>query len=69
MTERFFFKELEKEQEALSLHSDSQSVIDLVNNSVYHDRTKHMDVRYYFICKLLKDGVVSLLEIHTNQNQ
>ena len=28
-----FSKELEKEQEALSLHSDSQSAIDLANNS------------------------------------
>jgi len=63
-----FSKELGKEQEALSLHSDSQSAIDLANDPVYHDRTKHIDVRYHFICKLLKDGVFSLLKIHTSQN-
>ena len=43
MTEGFF-KELGKEQEALSLHNDSQSKIDLANNPAYHDRTKHIDV-------------------------
>jgi len=59
----FFLKELRKKQEALSLHSESQSVIDLANNLVYHDKIKNIDVRYHFICKLLKDGVFSLLKI------
>ena len=63
-----FLKELEKEQETPSLHSDSQSVIDLTNNLVYHDRTKYIDMRYHFICKLLKDDVFSLLKIHTSWN-
>ena len=39
-----FLKEFEKEQEAPSLHSDSQSAIDLVNNLIYHDRTKHISL-------------------------
>jgi len=39
-----FLKELE-EQGALSLHNDSQSTINLANNLVYHNRTKHIDVR------------------------
>jgi len=62
-----YLKELDKEQEALSL-SDNQSVIDHVNNLVYHDRTKHIDMRYRFIHKLFKDGVFSPLKIHTSQN-
>ena len=53
-----FMEELVKEQMSPSLHSDSQSVINLTNNSAYHDRTKHIDVRYHFICILLKDGVL-----------
>jgi len=61
-------KELRKEQEAPSLHSDSQSTIDLANNLIYHDITKHIDVRYHFIYKLLKNGVFSLLKIHISQN-
>ena len=53
-------------QEAPSLHSDSQS--DLANNLIYYDRTKHIDVRYHFISKMLKDGVFLLLKIHMSQN-
>ena len=67
MTEEFL-KELKKEQEALSLHNDSKIAIDLANNLVYHDRTNHIDVRYHFLYKVLKDGVFLLLKIHTNQN-
>jgi len=61
-------KELGKEQVSLSLHSDSQSVIDLAKNPVYHDKTKHVDVQYHFIRTFLKDGVLSLVKIHTSQN-
>jgi len=63
-----FLKELEKEQEAPSLHSDNQSAVDLENNPIYHDRIKHIDVLYYFLCKMLKDSVFLLLKIRTSQN-
>ena len=52
----------------LSLHSNNQSAIDLANNLVYHNRTKHIDVWYHFIRKMLKDGVFSLMKIHTSQS-
>ena len=63
-----FMQELDKEQVTPSLHSDSQNAIDLTNNPIYHDRTKHIDVRYHFINILLKDNVLSLVKIHTSQN-
>ena len=53
---KYFLKELGKEQKAPSLHSDNQSTIELANNLVYYDKIKHIDMWYYFICKLLKDG-------------
>jgi len=63
-----FMKKLGKEQVTPSLHSDNQSAIDLTNNPVYHDRIEHTDVRYQFICILLKDSVLSVVNIHTTQN-
>ena len=39
-----FMKELGKEQVSSSPHTNSQSAIDLANNSVYYDRSKHIDV-------------------------
>jgi len=63
-----FMKKLDKEQVTPSLHNDRQSTIHLANNPIYHDRTKHIDVRYHFIHTLLKDGVLSLVKIHTSWN-
>ena len=59
-------KELEKELKALSLHNDNQSAIDLANNLVYHNKMKYINVWYHFIHKMLKDGVLLLLKIHTS---
>jgi len=62
-------KELGKEQVTPSLHSDSQSAIDLANNPVYHDRTKHIDMRYHFIRILLKDSVITGEDTHESESR
>nr|GEY07464.1 retrovirus-related Pol polyprotein from transposon TNT 1-94 [Tanacetum cinerariifolium] len=41
--------ELGINQKFVTMYSDSQSVIHLVKNQVYHARTKHIDVWYHFI--------------------
>ncbi|XP_031258371.1 secreted RxLR effector protein 161-like [Pistacia vera] len=33
----------------VTVYSDSQSVIHLCKNPVYHERTKHVDVRFHFV--------------------
>ena len=33
----------------ITLFEDNQGTIALVNNPVYHQRTKHIDIRYHFI--------------------
>ena len=61
-------KELGKEHVSPSLNNDSQNAIDLVNNAVYHDRIKHIDVWYHIIHILLKDNVSSVKKIHASHN-
>ena len=39
----------------LHIHCDSQSAIDLSKNTMYHIRTKHVDVRYYWIMKAIEE--------------
>ena len=51
-----------------SVFSDSQSAIQLCKNPVFHDRTKHIDVRFHFIRDVVEKGEVSLNKIHTDQN-
>ncbi|CAM8914247.1 unnamed protein product [Rhodiola kirilowii] len=52
----------------VTIFSDSQSAIYLCKNPVFHDRTKHIDVRYHFIRDKVSEGVVKLLKIETESN-
>ena len=42
-----FLEELDFNQKEYKVHCDSQSALDLSKNSMYHSRTKHIDVRYH----------------------
>jgi hypothetical protein len=63
-----FMEELGKKQENNMLYCDSQSVIHLAKNSVFHSKTKHIQLRYHFIRSTLEDGHLKLEKIHTSQN-
>jgi hypothetical protein len=44
-----FMEELGKKQENSRLYCDSESTIHLANNSAFHSKTKHIQLRYHFI--------------------
>ena len=44
-----------------TLFSDSKSAIALTRNSHYHARTKHIDIRYHFICYIIEVGTIKLV--------
>ena len=48
-----FMEELGKKQENSRMYSDSQSAIHLENNSSFHSRTKHIQLKYHFIRSVL----------------
>lgn len=50
------------------LFSDSQSAIQLCKNPVFHDRTKHIDVRFHYIRDIVEQGLVYLEKISTDYN-
>ncbi|CAA7042283.1 unnamed protein product [Microthlaspi erraticum] len=55
-------------QEAVKVWCDSQSAICLSKNNLFHERTKHIAVKYYFIRDMIDDGEVEVLKIHTSRN-
>ena len=61
-------EELDLKQGRGVLYCDSQSVIYLAKNPVYHARTKHIDVKYHFICSLVEDEKLHLMKILGSQN-
>jgi len=44
------------------------SAIYLSKNHVYHARMKHIDVRFYFVRKILDEGDIELQKIHMKEN-
>jgi len=40
----------------------------LENNQVYHARMKYIDIRFYFVRKILEEGNLVLKKIHMKEN-
>ncbi|CAA7043752.1 unnamed protein product [Microthlaspi erraticum] len=60
--------ELGFKQEAVQIYCDSQSAIALAKNAVFHERTKHIAVKFHFIRDLISMGLVQVLKIATKYN-
>ena len=61
-------KELGIQQGGVQLHCDSQNAIFLVKNHLYHERIKHIDVRFHKIKELVSNGELLFEKIHTSKN-
>ena len=46
---------------------DNQSAIALIKNPVHHQRSKHIEVRHYFVRKRQEAGDIDVQYITTNQ--
>ena len=42
-------------------YEDNQSAICMIKNQLFHGRTKHISIKYYFICELVADKVVEIV--------
>ena len=49
-----------------TLFSDSKSAITLAQDGHYHTRTKHIDIRYHYICYIIEAGAIKLVYCPTN---
>ena len=49
------------------IYCDNQSCIKLTENPVFHDRSKHIAIRYHFIRDCVQKGAVKLEYISTNE--
>ena len=57
----------ECELEATVVHCDNRSGIRLSENPVFHDRSKHIDIRYHFLRDCVQRGTIWLEYIQTDE--
>ena len=60
--------EIGRTQEKVNVFCDSQSAIHLVINLAYHNKTKHIDVRYHFVRHVIDGRKVALKKVRTQEN-
>jgi len=51
------------------IYEDNQGAIFLANNKTTGQQTKHIDVRYHFICELIDNGELEIKYIRSEENR
>jgi hypothetical protein len=57
----------DQELDPMVIYCDNQSCIKLSENPVFHDRSKHIEIRYHFIRDRIQKGAVKLQYISTDE--
>jgi hypothetical protein len=55
------------EMEATMILCDKQSCMNMVENLVFHDKSKHIEIRYHYICDMVQRGVIKLQYVGTDE--
>ncbi|KAG8503781.1 hypothetical protein CXB51_001898 [Gossypium anomalum] len=62
------FSELNEDLQISTVFCDSQSVIFLTKDQMFHERTKHIDIRYHFVRDIIARGDIVVCKIITYEN-
>jgi hypothetical protein len=55
------------EMEDTLILCDNQSCITMIENPVFHDKTKHIEIQYHYIRDMVQKGAVKLQYVGTNE--
>ena len=67
VAEAIAFRLFECELEATVVHRDNESGIRISENLVFHDQSKHIDIRYHFLRDCVQRGTIQLEYIQRNE--
>jgi hypothetical protein len=56
------------ELEPTLIHCDNQSCMKLSENLVFHDKSKHIEIKYHYIRDMVQRGVMELQYISTDEH-
>ena len=57
------------QQNKLPIYSDNNGALLLAKNPVFHERTKHISVKYHYIRDLIDKGIIDLIYINTSEQK
>lgn len=63
-----FMEVLRFAQMTVVVFCDSQGAIHLSKHQMFHERSKHIDVRLHFVREIIKSGAVIVVKINTEDN-
>lgn len=58
-----------EEPEPIMLQVDNKSAIELMNNPVFHGRSKHIDTRFHFIRECIEKGLIIVKHVRTEDQR
>ena len=61
-------RELKIDQQHISVFCDNQGAIQLLRNQVFHERTKHVDIKLHFIRDIVAEGTVLVKKVPIEEN-
>ena len=61
-------KEMGFNSENITVYCDNQSALHLMKNPIFHERSKHIDIKMHFIREVISNQEVLVDKIHTNHN-
>ncbi|KAL5768311.1 hypothetical protein ACOSQ2_015094 [Xanthoceras sorbifolium] len=65
---RGLYGELSSCSDATTIFCDSQSAIHLTKDQMFHERTKHIDIKFHFVRDIIAQGQVTVKKISTHDN-
>jgi hypothetical protein len=55
------------EMEATTILCDNQICIKMIENPIFHDRSKHIEIHYHYICDMVQRGALKLQYVSTDE--